>query len=97
MRDLNKLQYLADIEDSMTMVLGWQKTRDSKELKKLSDNLMRISFYVNSLELERFSYDKIITEFRHDKLRAVERARSADEKIEQLEQQVKQLKAIQGL
>lgn len=97
MRDLNKLQYLADIEDSIGLVLGWQKKRDSKELKRLSDNLMRISFYVNSLELERFSFDKIISESISDKTRAVERARLADEKIQQLEQQIKQLKTIQGL
>ena len=58
------------------------------EIKTLCSVVTNICFYVNRLQSDRYMFDKYCSEVRSDKLRAIERARRAEETIEKLEQQL---------
>jgi len=90
-RNLLELQNNADMEMMLSLIMDWTKKSDSKEIKAFNDALFRQLRYIQTLEDERFSFDRIISESIADKTRAVERARISDERIEELEQQIKKL------
>jgi hypothetical protein len=83
-RNLLELQNNADMEMLLSLILKWTKQSDSKEIKAFNDALFRQLRYIQMLEDERFSFDRIISESLADKVRAVERARKADELVESL-------------
>ena len=88
-RNLLELQNNADMEMLLSLILKWTKKSDSKEIKAFNDALFRQLRYIQMLEDERFSFDRIISENIADKIRAVERARKADEKIKELQDKIK--------
>ena len=83
-RNLLELQNNADMEMLLSLILKWTKQSDSKEIKAFNDALFRQLRYIQMLEDERFSFDRIISESLADKVRAVERARKADELVESM-------------
>ncbi len=96
-RNLLELQNNADMEMLLSLIMKWTKTSESKELKAFEEALFRQLRYIQMLEDERFSFDRIISESIADKIRAVERARKADERIEELEKQIKILETKKKL
>ena len=96
-RNLLELQNNADMEMLLSLILKWTKKSESKELKVFEDALFRQLRYIQMLEDERFSFDRIVSEAIADKIRAVERARKADERIEELEKQIKILETKKKL
>lgn len=96
-RNLLELQNNVDMEMLLSLILKWTKQSDSKEIKVFNDALFRQLRYIQMLEDERFSFDRIVSESLADKVRAVERARKADERIEELEKQIKILETKKSL
>lgn len=96
-RNLLELQNNADMELLLTLIMKWTKQSDSKEIKAFNDALFRQLRYIQMLEDERFSFDRIISESISDKTRAVERARIADERIQELEKRIKELEIKNNL
>ena len=96
-RNLLELQNNVDMEMLLSLILKWTKKSESKEIKAFNDALFRQLRYIQALEDERFSFDRIISESLADKVRAVERARKADERIEELEKQIKKLEIKNNL
>ena len=96
-RNLLELQNNADMEMLLSLILKWTKKSESKEIKAFNDALFRQLRYIQMLEDERFSFDRIISESLADKVRAVVRARKADEKIEELEEKIKKLEIKKNL
>ena len=96
-RNLLELQNNADMEMLLSLILKWTKKSESKEIKAFNDALFRQLRYIQALEDERFSFDRIVSESLADKVRAVERARKADERIEELEKQIKILETKKSL
>ena len=96
-RNLLELQNNADMEMLLSLILKWTKKSESKEIKAFNDALFRQLRYIQMLEDERFSFDRIISESLADKVRAVKRARKADERIEELEKQIKILETKKSL
>lgn len=94
---LLELQNNSDMELMMSLSLKWTKKSDSKDLLKFQDALFRSFRYIQTREDERFSYDRIISESISNKNRAIERARKAEERIDELDLEIKKLKIIQGL
>lgn len=78
-KDFQQLQYLASMDTALNIVKKWNDTSDNKELKQLINALVDINVYVSSLELERRSFDNIVSELRLSKNRAVLRARKAED------------------
>ncbi len=59
--------------------------------------LAEIAGYVNNLESNENMRNKIISQYRADKIRAINRAQRAEEKIEELEKEVSAYKTKQKL
>ena len=79
-KDFQQLQYLASMDTALNIVKSWLDAKpENKELQELSKALIDISIYVSGLELERRSFDTIVTDLRLAKNRAVLRARNAEE------------------
>lgn len=92
MRDLSNLQACADQETMLTMLKTWLSKSDNEDLKKFRDALLRVIFYTNNLEMQRDTFDTLIDKYKSDRLRAVQRARKADETIADQEEQIKKMK-----
>ena len=82
--DFGQLQYMIDSAEILETISNWQKKSDNKELQKISEATLRLVFYINQLELERYSFKRILREERQSVIRAVERARRVEEELENL-------------
>jgi hypothetical protein len=81
----NDLLYYTDIELCLSLVKKWLKDRpNNKELQELSKALVSISFYVNKLTLDRYSYTRLITDARQEKNQALLKAQDLHEQIVKL-------------
>jgi len=88
------MEYLADIEMLSTLILNQIKKKETKTLTEMSGAISRIFFYVNNLQMDRKMYNKAMSQYREDKNRAVLRARKAEERVEELESELKKWKKI---
>ena len=67
-RNLLKLQYMSDFESASNIVKSWLDVKtNNKELNQLSSALVNMYFYVNALELERESFNRVIDNLREDR------------------------------
>jgi ribosomal protein S12 methylthiotransferase accessory factor YcaO len=92
MRNLSELQANADQHTMLEMLDQWISKSDNDDLKQFRDALLRTVFYVNSLEMDRQTFDALIDQYKNDRLRAVQRARKADETIAEQDAQIKKMK-----
>lgn len=99
----DKSEVLKDIEYNnhtsicLELLNKWKKESKNKELQEFILSFLETVFYTNTLQRDRFIFNKIVEEYRSDKLRAIERARKADEKVEKLEEQIEKLKKLINL
>ena len=74
-------------------ILKWSKQKPENEtLNKLRDAIIEITFITTKFGLERLSFADTVDDYRSQKLRAIERARKADKKIDSLLKEIKKLK-----
>ena len=91
--NLAKLQSQADQDYILTVLKEWtDKSKDDK-LQELTMSQIRLFTYINTLELEGYSYNKIIGDFRSECNRAIIRARKAETERDVLEAKVKDLES----
>tara|TARA_R110000796_G_scaffold131122_4_gene246764 strand:+ start:957 stop:1256 length:300 start_codon:yes stop_codon:yes gene_type:complete len=89
--NLAKLQAQADQDYILTVLKEWtDKSKDDK-LQELTLSQIRLFTYINTLELEGYSYNKIIGDFRSECNRAIIRARNAEADRDALDAKVKDL------
>tara|TARA_R110000803_G_scaffold852_2_gene2988 strand:+ start:4846 stop:5145 length:300 start_codon:yes stop_codon:yes gene_type:complete len=89
--NLAKLQAQADQDYILTVLKEWtDKSKDDK-LQELTMSQIRLFTYINTLELEAYSYNKIVGEFRSERNRAIMRTRNAEGERDFLETKVKDL------
>ena len=91
-RDLLGLQYEGDILECMGYLKEWMSKSEAKELTEMTEAIFRIDTYVRALQSERYFFDKIISESVSDKTRAIKRARKSEERIDDLEAEIRELK-----
>ena len=84
--DFGQLQYMIDSAEILETISKWQKKSDNEELQKISEATLRLVFYINQLELERYSFKRILREERQSVIRAVERARRVEKELENLKE-----------
>ena len=84
--DFGQLQYMIDSAEILETISKWQKKSDNKELQKISEATVRLVFYINQLELERYSFKRILRDERKSVKRLVERARRAEKELESLKE-----------
>lgn len=84
--NLKDMQYLTNAEIANNILLEWQKKHPANDkLETLINAVVQIHFYVTELQNERHLLMLSIDEYKSDKLRAVERARKAETKLESKE------------
>ena len=89
--NLAKLQAQADQDYILTVLKEWtDKSKDDK-LQELTMSQVRLFTYINTLELEGYSYNKIIGDFRSECNRAIIRARNAEADRDALDAKAKDL------
>ena len=91
--NLAKLQAQADQDYILTVLKEWtDKSKDDK-LQELTMSQIRLFTYINTLELEGYSFNKIVGDFRSECNRAIMRARKAETERDVLEAKVKDLES----
>jgi len=86
MEDLELTSNLLTLQSN---VLEWCKAKpNNKKLNAVCSAVVKVSFTCNKLQMEKNNYHIAMQEYRHDSLRAVERARKAEDKIEELEKEL---------
>ena len=91
---LKDMEYLTDIEMLSTLILNQLKKKETPTLTEMSGAIARIFFYVNSLQMDRKMYDQAMDQYREDKNRAILRSRKAEERVLELESELKKWKKI---
>jgi hypothetical protein len=76
------------------------KSRKAKPENKAINEMyycwQEVGFYVHNLITNERLYEQSLSEYRSDKIRAVERARTAEQKIEELEKEISKYKTLYG-
>tara|TARA_R100000278_G_scaffold123162_1_gene111604 strand:+ start:1326 stop:1658 length:333 start_codon:yes stop_codon:yes gene_type:complete len=81
--NLKDMQYLTNAEIVNSILLEYQKKNPTNEkLETLINAVVQIHFYVQELQNDRHLLMLSIDEYRTDKLRAIDRARKAESKLE---------------
>ncbi len=79
------LQYTADILEVTGRLKEWCSKSSNADLDSFTKAIMRIGYYVNSMQLESHSFDTIISRMRSERNNALIRIQKLEEKLEQYE------------
>ncbi|MEN8834736.1 MAG: hypothetical protein ABF265_01825 [Polaribacter sp.] len=86
MEDLELTSNLLTIQSN---VLEWCKAKpDNDKLNEVRDAIVKVSLIVNKMQLEKGNYHLALEQYRHDAIRAVERARKAESEIEEIQKEL---------
>jgi len=87
------LQKCSDQNVILDTLMKWADKSDNKELDLMQAAFMRVFVYTNNLELRDYGFNRLISEARSDRNRAVLRARNVEKALEVAEAKVKDLEA----
>jgi len=91
-RNLLKLQSDSDILMLLGLAKKWRSQSENEDIKEMADTVLRLSAYLSSLHLERYSFDRLISESMANSHRMLERAERAEKRIQELEEQIDKYK-----
>ena len=81
------IEIWADINFLTTIVKKQLDKKKSKNLEKMSESLIRVTFYFQEYSNNIRLYEQALSEYRLSKNRAIERARKAEKENEKLRKQ----------
>ena len=81
---LQDIKYINNFNLVSEILLKWAKYKKNKELDKIIKAMNEIAFYNLKIKEERDNMVSIVSEYRQDKIRAVQRARKAEEKLNKI-------------
>ena len=91
--NLKELEYYTNYNLVSEVILKLKKKYpDNITLNDSTIALVQIGYYVQNLISDRYFYNQSLSEYRSDKIRAVERARTAEKKVIDLEEEIQKLK-----
>jgi|SaaInl5LU_22_DNA_1037371.scaffolds.fasta_scaffold117906_1 hypothetical protein len=96
-RNLLKLQSDSDILMLLGLAKKWRSQSDNEDIKEMADTVLRLSAYLSSLHLERYSFDRLISESMASNHRMLDRAERAEKRIQELEEQIDKYKLKEKL
>jgi translation initiation factor 2B subunit (eIF-2B alpha/beta/delta family) len=91
-RNLLKLQSDSDILMLLGLAKKWRSQSENEDIKEMADTVLRLSAYLSSLHLERYSFDRLISESMASNHRMLDRAERAEKRIQELEEQIDKYK-----
>jgi hypothetical protein len=86
---LKAIEFANDFDMMANILLEWKKKKPSDIIDKMIDANIRMYYYSFNMEESVRLMRKMVSEYRADKLRAVERARKADDLVKELEEKLK--------
>ena len=96
-RNLLKLQSDSDILMLLGLAKKWRSQSENEDIKEMADTVLRLNAYISSLHLERYSFDRLISESMASNHRMLERAERAEKRIQELEEQIDKYKLKEKL
>lgn len=81
------IEIWSDIIFLTTIVKKQLEKKKSKNLEKMSESLIRVTFYFQEYSNNIRLYEQALSEYRLDKNRAIERARKAEKENEKIRKQ----------
>jgi len=95
--NIREAEYYGNFNTIGEKIIKWRKAKPkNKELNEMYFCWQDVGFYVHNLITNERLYEQSISEYRSDKIRAVERARKAEQKIEELEKELQKYKTLYG-
>jgi hypothetical protein len=79
---LEDIKYMNNFNLVSSVLLKWSKIKKNPDLNSMIEAMNEIAFYNLKLKRERDDLLEIISTYRADKIRAIERARRCEEKIQ---------------
>ena len=92
LHNLKHIKYLTDFEIITNNLLNWKKKKPIKELDDMLESIVSINHYVIEIYENELYHEEIQSEYRSDKLRAIDRATKAESKVVELENAINKLK-----
>jgi hypothetical protein len=93
--DIEEFAYYGEFELVANTLLKWSKAKSNhKELDDVVAAFSRIGIYVKNMQERQRHYDIQLSRFRADKLRAVERARKAEDENANLLKDLKECRKL---
>ena len=86
---LKAIEFANDFDMMANILLEWKAKKPSEIIDKTIDANIRMYYYSFNMEESVRLMRKMVSEYRADKLRAVERARKADDRVKELEEKLK--------
>ena len=85
-QNLKEMEYCANFNLVGEVILKLRKKNPENEtIRQAVEAMTQIGFYVNELMSNQYYYEQSLSEYRSDKLRAVERARKAEAHAAEIE------------
>lgn len=81
---LQDIKYMNNFNLMSGILLKWAKLKRNDELDSIITAMNEIAFYHLRLKEERDTLLDIVSEYRQDKNRAIQRARKAEEKLREI-------------
>ena len=95
-QNLKSIQFSNDFAVISNQLLEWNKKKPIPAISNMIKAVNSWFFYTHELESTQWHWEKSLEEYRSDKLRAIERARKAEEKLEKVEQELNKYKQTYG-
>ena len=86
---LKAIEFANDFDMMSNILLEWKAKKPSEVVDKMIDANIRMYYYSFNMEESVRLMRKMVSEYRADKLRAVERSRKDEKRIEELEEKLK--------
>jgi len=86
---LKAIEFANDFDMMSNILLEWKAKKSSEVVDKMISANIRMYYYSFNMEESVRLMRKMVSEYRADKLRAVERSRKAEKRIEELQEKLK--------
>ncbi len=84
-QNLKDLEFYAHIDSAINLIKKWiDKSPNNKELQLMSDSLVGIFLWANTMEQEARIHDSIVSQYREDKNKALFELKEIKDKYEHL-------------
>ena len=93
LNNIKEAEYYTNFNSVGEHIIKSRKLKpENKALNQMYFAWQEVGFYVHTLIGNERLYNDSLSEYRSDKIRAVERARVADDKVKALEEEIQKLK-----
>lgn len=91
LHNLKHIKYLTNFEIIANTFIDWQEKKPTETVNELMSCLIEINQYVMENYNNELYYSQSLSEYRSDKLRAIDRAVKAEDKVGELQKQIDKL------